>query len=495
MMRTPRQAGTPLPVLLVDDEAQILKSYSVMLRSAGIKNVLTLDDSAEVMPLLARQDVAAIVLDLSMPRLSGTELLPEIAANYPMVPVVILTAVNEIETAVECMKAGAFDYMVKPVEPSRLEACIRRAVDFHALRLEVLHLKEHLLLGELENEDAFSSIKTVNKRMRAIFQYVEVIAATHQPVLITGETGTGKELFAKAVHAISGKKGEFVAVNVAGLDDTMFSDTLFGHKKGAYTGAETAREGLIAYAAGGTLFLDEIGDTNESSQVKLLRLLQEQKYYPLGSDVPKKSDVRIVVATNQDLQKLIGEGRFRKDLYYRLRAHQIHIPPLRERMEDLPVLIEHYLEEAAASMKKKKPTAPPELITLMSTYNFPGNVRELQAMVYDAVARHKGGVLSMESFRDIIGQERLGAASQARAAEESAPYGAPEHFPTLREAEASLIARAMELSGGNQGIAASLLGITRQALNKRLNRKEPEKKNSQGTQMRLKGVDPEPRKG
>ncbi|CAG1066479.1 Regulatory protein AtoC [uncultured bacterium] len=493
-MRTSRQTGTPLPVLLVDDETQILKSYSVMLRSSGLKNVLTLDDSSEVMPLLAKQEVAAIVLDLSMPKLSGIDLLPEITANYPMVPVVILTAVNELETAVECMKAGAFDYILKPVEPSRLEAGIRRAVDFHALRLEVLHLKEHLLMGGLENEDAFSSIKTVNKRMRAIFQYVEVIAATQQPVLITGETGTGKELFAKAVHAISGKKGEFVAVNVAGLDDTMFSDTLFGHKKGAYTGAEAAREGLIAYAAGGTLFLDEIGDTKESSQVKLLRLLQEQKYYPLGSDVPKKSDVRIVVATNQDLQKLIAEGGFRKDLYYRLRAHQIHIPPLRERMDDIPVLLDYYLEEAAHSMKKKKPTPPPELKTLMSTYNFPGNVRELQAMVYDAVARHKGGVLSLESFREIIGQERLGAATQARAAEESAQYGSSEHFPTLREAESSLITRAMELANGNQGIAASLLGITRQALNKRLNRKAPEKKSS-GTQLRLKGVDPDPKKG
>lgn len=467
---TAKQARTPAPVLLVDDEAQILKSYSVLLRSAGIKQVATLDDSAEVMGYLAGQEVAAVVLDLSMPGLSGSELLPEITANYPMVPVIILTAVNELETAVECMKAGAFDYMLKPVETSRFEACIRRALDFHALRMEVSSLKKHLLMGELENEEAFSSIVTASKRMRAIFQYVEVIAATQQPVLITGETGVGKELFAKAVHQISGRKGEFVAVNVAGLDDTMLSDTLFGHKKGAYTGADEAREGLIAYAAGGTLFLDEIGDTNESSQVKLLRLLQEHKYYPLGSDVPKKSDVRIVVATNQDLQRLITEGRFRKDLYYRLRAHQIHIPPLRERREDIPVILDHYLEEAARSMKKRKPTPPPELMTLMSTYGYPGNVRELQAMVYDAVARHKGGVLSMESFKDIIGQERS-AAAEARAAEETLPYGSPERFPTLREAEAALISKAMDMSGGNQGIAASLLGITRQALNKRLKRK------------------------
>ncbi|MCL4873964.1 sigma-54 dependent transcriptional regulator [bacterium] len=463
----------PLPVLLVDDEAQILKSYSVLLRSAGIKQVLTVDDSRQVMPLLEKQEVAAIVLDLSMPHVSGTRLLHEIANSHPMVPVIILTAVNDIETAVECMKSGAFDYLVKPVERSRFEASVRRALDFHSLRIEVLSLKRSLLMGDLENEEAFSSIITVNKKMRAIFQYVEVIAATQQPVLITGETGVGKELFARAVHDISGRKGEFVAVNVAGLDDTMFSDTLFGHKKGAYTGADEAREGLIAHAAGGTLFLDEIGDTNESSQVKLLRLLQEQKYYPLGSDVPKKSDVRIVVATNHDFRKLIAEGGFRKDLYYRLRAHQVHIPPLRERQEDIPVLLNHFLAEAADAMKKKKPTPPPELATLMSTYHFPGNVRELQAMVYDAVARHKGGVLSMESFRDIIGRERTAAAPQKEL--KPGPPVSAENFPTLKESEDVLIARALELSHGNQGIAANLLGITRQALNKRLKRKDPRK--------------------
>ncbi|HBG46486.1 MAG TPA: two-component system response regulator [Deltaproteobacteria bacterium] len=468
---TARSAKTPLPILLVDDEPQILKSYSIMLRSAGVKQVIALNDAREVLPLLAEQEVAAVVLDLSMPHVSGEKLLADIADSHPMVPVIIMTAVNEIEKAVDCMKAGAFDYLVKPVERGRFETCLKRAMDFFALKAEVLSLKRHLLQGELEHEEAFSSIMTIDRKMRAVFQYVEVIAATLQPVLITGETGAGKELFARAVHDISGRKGEFVAVNVAGLDDTMFSDTLFGHKKGAYTGADEAREGLIASAAGGTLFLDEIGDTKESSQVKLLRLLQEQKYYPLGSDVPKKSDVRIVVATNKDLQRLIAEGGFRKDLYYRLRAHQISIPPLRDRLDDIPVLLNHFLAEAAASMKKKKPTPPPELITLMSTYGFPGNVRELQAMVYDAVARHKGGVLSTESFKDIIGQERTSAAAPM-AGDQSSPFLAGERIPTLKESENALIEKALKLANGNQGIAASLLGITRQALNKRLKRKD-----------------------
>ncbi|MDP2688518.1 MAG: sigma-54 dependent transcriptional regulator [Deltaproteobacteria bacterium] len=462
-----------LPILLVDDEPQILKSFSVMLRSFGVKDVLAVADGRKVMPLLEKQEVAAVVLDLSMPHTTGLDLLTKINNLYPLVPVIIMTARNELETAVECMKSGAFDYLVKPVERSGFEASVSRALEFHQLRNEVSSLKERLLLGEIENEEPFSAIVTVDKRMRAVFQYVEVIAKTQQPVLITGETGVGKELFAAAVHEISGRKGRFVAVNVAGLDDTMFSDTLFGHKKGAYTGAEEAREGLIAQAAGGTLFLDEIGDTAESSQVKLLRLLQEQKYYPLGSDVPKQSDVRIVVATNRDLQGLIAEGKFRKDLFYRLRAHQINIPPLRERKDDLPLLLDHFLETAALSMKKKKPTAPPELVTLMSTYHFPGNVREMEAMVYDAVACHRGGVLSLESFRDIIGQERSSVKPQApHAAEDTMPYGSSEKFPTLKDAENLLISKALELSNGNQGIAASLLGITRQALNKRLTRKK-----------------------
>ena len=250
----------------------------------------------------------------------------------------------------------------------------------------------------------------------------------------------------------------------------MFSDTLFGHKKGAYTGADQSREGLIARATKGTLFLDEIGDLNESSQIKLLRLIQEREYYPVGSDVPRKSDARIVLATNRDLQKEIAAGRFRNDLYYRLCTHQVHIPPLRERMEDLPLLIEHFLADAAHSLNKKKPTPPPELVTILSNYQFPGNVRELEAMIYDAVARHTGGVLSLDRFRSLIGEERTGQRQPPLATGESADplermFG---HFPTIREMEDHLIAEAMRRAKDNQGIAATLLGVTRQTLNKRL---------------------------
>ncbi len=194
------------------------------------------------------------------------------------------------------------------------------------------------MTDNLEHPEAFDNIITGNKAMRSMFQYVEVIASTRQPIMITGETGVGKELIARAIHQLSGCDGNYVAINVAGLDDNMFSDSLFGHRKGAFTGADQPREGLIEKASKGTLFLDEIGDLNEASQIKLLRLLQEQEYYPVGSDLLKKSDARIVLATNRDLQKMIKDGTFRNDLYYRLFAHRVHVPPLRDRSDDIPVL-------------------------------------------------------------------------------------------------------------------------------------------------------------
>jgi DNA-binding NtrC family response regulator len=292
-------------------------------------------------------------------------------------------------------------------------------------------------------------------------------------VFITGDTGVGKELVAKVIHDLSGRKGPFVAVNVAGLDDAVFSDTLFGHRKGAFTGAEQHREGLLAQASGGTLFLDEIGDLRESSQVKLLRLLQDHTYYPLGADVPRRSDARVLVATNRGVQNVIAEGAFRKDLYYRLRTHHVHIPPLSERKEDIPLLLDHFVAEAARALNRRKPSLSPDLNIFLTAYNFPGNVRELHAMVFDAVARHKTGRLAAEDFKESLvpGDEVHSPPAPLPAAGEAGHlrslFG---RFPTLREAELLLISEALRQSGNNQGTAAALLGITRQALNKRLHR-------------------------
>ena len=241
-------------IVLVDDEPEILFSSTVMLRRAGLGNVRTIEDSRNLLPFLAEQDAGVIVLDLQMPYHSGKELLGAIVADYPHVPVIIVTAANELDTAVACMQAGAFDYLVKPIEPSRFVAGVRKALEMNALRREVSSLKETLLTGELRDESAFAAITTRNSRMKALFGYLEAIAGTDQPVLITGETGAGKELVARALHTLSRRPGEFVAVNIAGLDDLMFSDTLFGHTRGAFTGADQAREGMIARAAGGPCF-------------------------------------------------------------------------------------------------------------------------------------------------------------------------------------------------------------------------------------------------
>ena len=262
-----------LPVLVVDDEPPLLHSVSLLLRTAGIAHVLTLEDSRAVLPLLAEQEVGVLLLDLTMPHLSGQEILERVAADYPDVSVVVMTATDDLETAVHCMQAGAIDYLVKPVEDNRLVSSVRRALELRSLRDEVLSLKDRFLTDRPHEREAFAAIITQSKAMFTIFRYIEAIAPSPWPVLITGETGTGKELIAQALHRLSRRPGELIAVNVAGLDDTFFSDALFGHTKGSFTGAAGPREGLITQAAEGTLFLDEIGDLTTASQVKLLRLL------------------------------------------------------------------------------------------------------------------------------------------------------------------------------------------------------------------------------
>ena len=465
--------GSPRPsILLVDDEEQILFSSELLLKSNGYTGVITLNDGARVLPTLETESVSLIVLDLCMPGISGQEILRQVNYGYPQIPVIVMTAIYELETAVACMKSGAFDYLTKPVRREEFLACIRRALQVSTLQSENSSLKKRLLSGTLDHEELFASIRTANRGMRSIFQYMEAVAGVAEPVLITGETGVGKEMIAATIHRLSGRKGNLVSVNAAGLDDLVFSDTIFGHKKGSYTGADSEREGLISRAAGGTLFLDEIGDLEAKSQVKLLRLLQEREYYPLGSDLPRKTDARIVVATNRDLEQMAVENSFRKDLYYRLSPHHIHIPPLRERLDDLPLLVDHFLAEAAAQAGRGKPGYPRELLQLLATYPFPGNVRELKGMVQDAFIRHKGGMLSQACFGAYLDQRRSAFPSAAvDPVRVNAPFPPfPDRLPTLSEADEYLVAAALRQAGGNQGIAAKILGITRQALNKRLHK-------------------------
>jgi two-component system, NtrC family, nitrogen regulation response regulator GlnG len=465
---------TELPTLLVDDEPPLLHSASIALRSGGVPDVITLDDSRAVMAVMAERNVGVVVLDLAMPHVAGHVLLEQLVTDYPDVPVIVMTATNDVGTAVQCMQAGAVDYLVKPVEPSRLVSSVKRAVETRALRAELLSLKDRFLTDAPHQREAFAEIVTLSPSLFAIFRYLEAIAGSPQPVLITGETGTGKELMARALHGLSGRPGDLVAVNVAGLDDTMFSDTLFGHTRGAFTGADRPREGLIASAATGTIFLDEIGDLSMASQVKLLRLLQDGSFYPLGADRPRQSRARVVVATNADVVQAVESGRFRKDLYYRLRTHHVHLPPLRRRKGDIPVLVDHFVEKAAGQLGKGVPAVPLALHQLLRTYRFPGNVRELEALVFDAVARHQGVTLSLASFKDAIADTPPPVETAEEAEGPAAALLASlagDRLPTLREAEDHLIAEALLRADGNQSVAAGLLGMSRQALNKRLARR------------------------
>lgn len=458
-----------LPIMLVDDEGEALDLLKSILSCEGYQNITTFTNPQQAQQFFDQHDVSVVVLDLRMPGMSGQELLAYVAGRKPRVPVIIVTAENQTDTAIDCMRIGAVDYLIKPVLINRFLAAVANALEISQLDKKI----QAPGLADKTLDNPVASIITCNREMLAQIQYLKIIARSSQPILITGETGVGKELFAKAAHALSGLGGQFVCVNVAGLDDLMFSDALFGHKKGAYTGAMNDRDGLIKKAAKGTLFLDEIGDLKEMSQIKLLRLIQENEYYPLGADIQVSSMARILLATNRDLKELVKKGEFRKDLYYRLCTHQIMIPALRNRPEDISLLLDHFMAEAAGDGRPRL-SYRQDLVDLLVSYEFPGNARELQAMVIDIIARSPSGRLSTDICRDIIKRERhsFGTAGidLQRDSKDKGSSVSFEHFPTLKEAEDELIRRALEIACNNQGRAAQLLGISRQALNNRLRR-------------------------
>ncbi|HJV64299.1 MAG TPA: sigma-54 dependent transcriptional regulator [Geomonas sp.] len=456
-------------ILLVDDEEAWLRSIGMTLAmSGGITNVTRCSDSRKVMEMLSSRPVGLVLLDLNMPHLSGQELLPLIIEQHPEVPVIVLSGLNQVSVAVECMKKGAFDFFVKTVEEERLIQGIHRAMRMIDLQRENREMGSRVLSDRLQHPEAFADILTVDRSMFSIFRYLEAVAGSNQPILITGESGVGKELVARAVHTLSRRPGRLVSVNVAGLDDQMFSDTLFGHTKGAFTGADLPRNGMIEQANDGTLFLDEIGDLSNAAQVKLLRLLQEGEYFSLGSDFPKRMNARVVVATHHDLAARQASGEFRKDFYYRLCGHHVHIPALRERQEDIPLLFDHFLGEAARDLQKKKPTVPKELPVLLTNYPFPGNVRELRALVYDAMSRHQAHMLSMDSFRQLFGKGQGAPARAEGELQHGSVFVPTEPLPQLHEVDDLLVAEAMRRAEGNQSIACRLLGISQPALSKRL---------------------------
>ncbi len=459
-------------VLLVDDELPFLRSLGITIeRLGGINNIDRCQDSRHVLEILAKGEVGLVLLDLNMPNLSGKELLEKISSDYPEIGVIIISGINQIDQAVECMRLGAIDYYVKTTEEDRLVRGVSKAIEFIEMHKEHKEIRKRLLTDNLEYPGIFKKIITNDKAMRAIFQYLESVVNSSHPILITGESGVGKELIAQASHDLICSQGPLVSVNVAGLDDTVFSDTLFGHVPGAFTSANETRIGMIEKAENGTLFLDEIGDLNIASQIKLLRLLQNGEYFPLGSDKPRRLKSRIVIATHQDLIEKQRSGAFRKDLYYRLYTHHVEIPPLRQRKGDIPLLLNHFLEKAAFSLGKKVPSYPKELNVLLSNYNFPGNVRQLQSMVYDALSTHKGRILSLDTFRKKMGQMTKESDKKSIPWDDgkvSSVFVPSEPLPHIHDVADMLVSEAMCRSRGNQSIACKLIGISQPALSKRL---------------------------
>lgn len=469
-MKTASKADRTPTILVIDDEEYVRGSFTAYLEDIGY-SVIEAENGKVGLEKFHSHKPDIVMTDLRMPVMDGFTLVETIAAESEFTPVVVVSGVGAIDEAVRAMRLGAWDYLSKPIInfdelQITLDNCLERAGTIQELE----RLRRHLSDGTLEDESAFGSIITHSPRMRTIFLYLESVAPSRQPVMVSGETGTGKELIAQAVHTLSRLGGPFVAINLAGLDDTMFSDTLFGHQRGAFTGAERAREGLIRQAAGGTLFLDEIGDLTPGSQVKLLRLLQNGEYLPLGADKVQKSDARIVAATNANLKLKMEEGQFRPDLYYRLCSHKVELPPLRERPEDFKPLSDHFLKKAAKLLGKAVPLAPAELSSYLASYRFPGNIRELEAILHDAVARSSSRVLPLEPILAAIGND-LGNQSTAVSAVSQCPVCPfTGKFPTLKDAEELLVSEALRLADNNQRLAAAYLGITRQALNKRLSR-------------------------
>ncbi|MFH1476439.1 MAG: sigma-54 dependent transcriptional regulator [Verrucomicrobiota bacterium] len=457
-------------LLVVDDEPRALEALQAALLLKGYDRVTCMADSRKVQAFLRKQTADVMLLDLDMPQVSGQEILDLCAEICPQMPVIVVTASSDIATAVHCVKAGAFDYLVKPIDIERLVTSVNRALEMSDLRRENLALSRCLDTGSLANPEAFAAILTCSQAMLKVMGHAESVAPSMHPVLLLGETGVGKELLARAIHGAGKKSGRFVAVNAAGMDDHVFADTLFGHERGAFTGADHARAGLIEEASEGTLLLDEIGDLSMTSQIKLLRLLQDGEYFPLGADRPRHAAARFVFATNSNLERLLADGRFRKDLYYRLRIHEIRVPALRDHPEDIPLLTAHFIGEACRELQKPVIKAKPELLALLNGYDFPGNVRELKGLLTDAVGRSRSSQALIAFVRErIVPKAKTVDASislNTPSAGENIVF--PDPMPTLAEIDQAAFAEALRRAEGNQAKTARLLGISQPAVSKRL---------------------------
>ena len=445
-------AKQPL-VWIVDDDAAIRELLSFMVAEDGCR-VEAFLSGAEVLAA-SGPTPAAVLLDLMMPEIDGVEVLKELRRRLPALPVIILTAVSDIARAVEVTKLGAYDYLTKPVDRDRLLTTLCRAVTQHSLEREVGRLR-----GELAERHGLRAIVGSSAAMRRVYDQIERVLESDITVFVSGESGTGKELVAKAIHYGSLRSGgPFVDVNCAAIPEGLQESELFGHEKGAFTGAHASHPGKFEQAAGGTILLDEVGEMSPSSQARLLRVLQERSLTRVGGTKSIALDVRVVSSSNRDLAQLVGEGRFRQDLYYRLVVFPIELPPLRRRREDIPALVEHFLAKHAGDAGRRIMRVEPAALELLMRHDWPGNVRELENVIHRSLLVASPPELK----RDDLPRELTGARTGAPSSD-----GEPAELCSLEELERQAIARAIDHFGGNLSDVARLLGIGRSTLYRKL---------------------------
>ena len=456
-----------LPLLIVEDDLTVLDVTKDLLRHNGWKDVSTAASGQQALDQVEKQSFSVILLDLGLPDLPADIVFTRLKERRPETPIVIVTAKNDLDAAVRYMRDGAFDYVVKGGEPIRLVSAIEKAFQHHRRSTDLSALQESILSSGLKNPQAFAELITVSERVKNVLRMAEAVSPSDEAVLITGETGVGKELLAHAIHRASGRSGDFVAFNVAALEDPVFDDTLFGHLKGAFTGADQARKGLAAAAEGGTLFLDEVGDLKPQSQVKLLRFLESHEYFPLGSDTARRSSARLIAATNCDLNLHVERGSFRRDLLYRLSTFQLALPPLRERAEDIPPLCE-WLLKGMSRRGEETPRVSADAMEVLVSLGYPGNVRELRQVLLRAKVVSGAGIIG-RAVLESLGHRRGGGGNGS-----AGGIVFPEKLPTIRETVDALVREAIRRSGGKQNAAGALIGISPQAMSKRIrNNKSP----------------------
>jgi two-component system, NtrC family, response regulator HydG len=375
------------PILIVDDEPSYLELLKGLLHQEGYTNVLTEQNPLNVLPLLQRTDIDLILLDVYMPQMNGLDLLEKVYSEYPSLPVIIVTAVNEVQIALKAIKLGAYEFITKPPDTDRLFLTIKRALSKRLLEFERDSLRKEVV-DKKPDHRIFSDIITDNVAVYKVFELVEIFAPTNETVLIAGETGTGKDMIARKIHELSPRRNNpFIAVNLASISPSLFESELFGYKKGTFTGATEDKLGYFEAANGGTIFLDEISEIPMSLQGKLLRTIQYNEIYRIGDPKPINLDLRIISATNKDLLEAVHKKEFRADLYYRLNRGYIYLPPLRKRGDDIVILAEHFLEIGNRTYNRNVLGFSDDVIMALKRYKFPGNIRELENIIMNAVVK------------------------------------------------------------------------------------------------------------